>query len=54
MGVFGCYRIFAKEYRRGRCSEVYANDTFLGVGHYQIGSIAVRILFEERAVDNIL
>ena len=39
----------------GDVVEVYANDnTFLGVGHYQIGSIAVRILsFEERAVDNI-
>lgn len=38
----------------GDVVEVYANDnTFLGVGHYQIGSIAVRILsFEERAVDN--
>ena len=37
----------------GDVVEVYANDnTFLGVGHYQIGSIAVRILsFEERALD---
>lgn len=37
----------------GDVVEVYANDnTFLGIGHYQIGSIAVRILsFEERALD---
>ena len=37
----------------GDVVEVYAhNDTFLGVGHYQIGTIAVRILsFEEREID---
>ena len=36
----------------GEIVEVYANDdTFLGVGHYQIGSIAVRILsFTEKEV----
>ena len=37
----------------GDVVEVYANDdTFLGVGHYQIGTIAVRILsFKEREID---
>lgn len=37
----------------GDVVEVFANDdTFLGVGHYQIGSIAVRILsFNEREID---
>jgi len=37
----------------GDVVEVFANDdTFLGVGHYQIGSIAVRILsFTEREID---
>jgi 23S rRNA (cytosine1962-C5)-methyltransferase len=37
----------------GDVVEVYAHDgTFLGVGHYQIGTIAVRILsFEERNLD---
>ena len=37
----------------GDVVEVYANNnTFLGVGHFQIGTIAVRILsFEEREVD---
>jgi 23S rRNA (cytosine1962-C5)-methyltransferase len=37
----------------GDVVEVYANDdTFLGVGHYQIGTIAVRILsFKEREIN---
>ena len=37
----------------GDVVEVYAhNKTFLGVGHYQIGTIAIRILsFEEREID---
>ena len=37
----------------GDVVEVYAHDdTFLGVGHYQIGTIAVRILsFQEREID---
>ena len=37
----------------GDIVEVYANDnTFLGVGHYQIGTIAVRIVsFEQREID---
>lgn len=37
----------------GDVVEVYAhNNTFLGVGHFQIGTIAVRILsFEERKID---
>lgn len=37
----------------GDVVEVYAHDnTFLGVGHYQIGTIAVRILsFEKREID---
>lgn len=37
----------------GDVVEVYANDnTFLGVGHYQIGTIAVRILsFKERKIN---
>ena len=37
----------------GDVVEIYAaDDTFLGVGHYQIGTIAVRILsFKEREID---
>ncbi len=37
----------------GDVVEVYAHDdTFLGIGHYQIGSIAVRILsFQQRGID---
>ena len=37
----------------GDVVEVYAHDdTFLGIGHYQIGSIAVRILsFQKRVID---
>ena len=37
----------------GDVVEVYAHDnTFLGVGHYQVGTIAVRILsFQERVID---
>ncbi|NLZ94913.1 MAG: class I SAM-dependent rRNA methyltransferase, partial [Bacteroidales bacterium] len=37
----------------GDVVEVYANDnTFLGVGHYQIGTIAVRILsFKQKEID---
>ena len=37
----------------GDVVEIYAHDnTFLGVGHYQIGTIAVRILsFQEREID---
>ena len=37
----------------GDVVEVYAhNNTFLGVGHFQIGTIAVRVLsFEERKID---
>lgn len=51
----GAIASLPKNIEEGDVVEVYANDnTFLGVGHYQIGSIAVRILsFEERAVDNI-
>ena len=39
--------------KEGDVVEVYAHDkTFLGVGHYQVGSIAVRILsFEEKTID---
>ncbi|MDD2475547.1 MAG: class I SAM-dependent rRNA methyltransferase, partial [Dysgonamonadaceae bacterium] len=37
----------------GDIVEIYANDdSFLGVGHYQIGSIAVRIVsFQKREID---
>ena len=37
----------------GEVVEVYAHDnTFLGVGHYQVGTIAIRILsFQEREID---
>ncbi len=37
----------------GEVVEVYAHDdTFLGVGHYQIGSIAVRILsFQKKTIN---
>ena len=37
----------------GDVVEVYAHDdTFLGIGHYQIGSIAVRILsFQQKVID---
>lgn len=42
-----------KNIEEGDIVEVLANDnTFLGVGHYQIGSIAVRILsFEKEEID---
>ena len=42
-----------KDIKEGELVEVESNDgSFLGIGHYQIGSIAVRILsFKKREID---
>lgn len=49
----GAIASLADNIEEGEVVEVYAHDdTFLGVGHYQIGTIAVRILsFEQREID---
>ena len=49
----GAIASLANNVEEGEVVEVYAHDdTFLGVGHYQIGTIAVRILsFEQREID---
>ena len=49
----GAIASMADNMEEGEVVEVYAHDnTFLGVGHYQIGTIAVRILsFQERKID---
>lgn len=49
----GAIASLADNLMEGDVVEVYAHDnTFLGIGHYQIGSIAVRILsFHKRAID---
>lgn len=49
----GAIASMADNIEEGEVVAVYAHDnTFLGVGHYQIGTIAVRILsFQEREVD---
>ena len=49
----GAISSLPKDIQEGEVVSVYANDnTFLGVGHYQIGSIAVRILsFNKREIN---
>ncbi len=49
----GAIASLANNVEEGEVVEVYAHDdTFLGVGHYQIGTIAVRVLsFEQREID---
>lgn len=49
----GAIASLANNVEEGEVVEVYAHDdTFLGVGHYQIGTIAVRVLsFEQRGID---
>ena len=49
----GAIASLADNIEEGEVVEVYAHDdTFLGVGHYQIGTIAVRIIsFEQREID---
>lgn len=49
----GAIASLADNIEEGDVVEVYAHDkTFLGVGHYQIGTIAVRVLsFQERELD---
>lgn len=49
----GAIASLANNIEEGSVVEVYAHDkTFLGVGHYQIGTIAVRVLsFQERELD---
>lgn len=51
----GAIAFLADNVEEGEIVEVYAHDkTFLGVGHYQIGTIAVRILsFQERELGTI-
>lgn len=53
-GAIGKIQDNGKEPMDGDIVEVYSSEKeFLGVGHYQIGSIAVRILsFEKREIDN--
>ena len=49
----GAIALMDENIAEGDVVEVFAHDdTFLGVGHYQIGSIAVRIIsFKERSID---
>lgn len=49
----GAIASLADNIEEGDVVEVYAHDkTFLGVGHYQIGTIAVRVLsFQQRELD---
>ena len=49
----GAIASLADNIEEGEVVEVYAHDkTFLGVGHYQIGTIAVRVLsFQQRELD---
>ena len=50
----GAIESLAENLEEGDVVKVYASDnTFLGIGHYQIGTIAVRILsFEERDINS--
>ena len=50
----GAIESLADNLEEGDVVKVYASDnTFLGIGHYQIGTIAVRILsFEERDINS--
>ena len=49
----GAIALMDENIAEGDVVEVFAHDnTFLGIGHYQIGSIAVRIIsFKERSID---
>ena len=51
----GAIHRFEKEPEEGDVVSVYDfNGNFVGVGHYQIGSIAIRILsFQEEEIDRM-
>ena len=53
MGILGCHRQKDNDIQEGDVVKVYDHDNeFLAVGHYQIGSIAVRVLsFKEETID---